>query len=560
MAYIEINPKYQQSMQQRGLLGAEDFINLPSVIVSGHLDRNVARASLPGGSPLLGVVIKREHRILWKNRWRNASAGFGFVSKSHREAITLQRLKEAKVSCPDWIAHGVGERGQAFLLISEISDAMDLRWYLRDLCVAEHGERRRFLQRLGECIAVVHNAGFDQPDLYAKHILVRRSDHSIWFIDWQRSSPKSAISWKKRWRDLAVLAATVPESLSGYKDRLALLGAYLRECRKNGLRTPTQFRCAFEIFTQEARLLRKRRIRDMRKMPIEMERQSLVWRAGEELCLTSAFERELNGLLPDWLLLDNLPSAPVNLLLRDCVFVPGHGSCQLIRRRAWCLGTLLWARLLGRRFVARELQMAGLSFRLERAGISAPRLLSFGQRTTASGLAEAFVLVKPPDRASGIVAWLVSEERSKPSLRCSMLRQFGILIKRLHETNCVLSERHCGENGLAQLGNAFCVQPSASGATVALASIEGLSVRRRLTSRLALADLVRAVDALRPARLSRMDKLRIILAYLGMNRSRYGNKWKLRNLLAQASPIESHTALRPEAAIQAETFAKKRPA
>jgi len=558
MAYIHINPRYQQNLQRRGLFSAEDFMNLPSVIISGHPDRNVARVRLPG-YPLVHVLIKREHRILWKDRWRNAAAGFGFASKSHREAITLQRLMRAKVGCPEWIADGVDERGRAFLLISEISDATELRRYLCDLRGVEAGARRRFLQRLGERIAALHNAGFDQPDLCSKHILVRRSDHSIWFVDWQRSRPKAAITWRKRWRDLAVLAATVAETLAGYKDRLAFLGAYLRECRKKRLTTPTQFRCAFEIFTREVSLLHKRRIREMRRMPIETERQSLVWRAGEELCLTAAFERELNGLIPDWLLLDNLPPAPLNLSLHDCVFVPGRGVCHLTRRRVRCLWTLLWARLLGRRFVAQELQMAGLAFRLERVGIPAPRLLSFGQRTTASGLAEAFVLVKPPDSASGIVVWLASEAKAR--LRSSTLRQLGTLIKHLHETNCALSSRRrVDENDLAQLGNRFCVETSTGQAKVALASIEGLSIQPRLTTRFVFADLIRAVDALGPARLSRMDKLRIVLAYLGINRCRYGHKQKLRNLLALVSPIGSRTAFRHETAIQSTTRLKKKSA
>jgi tRNA A-37 threonylcarbamoyl transferase component Bud32 len=560
MAHIQINPRYRQDLQWQGLTSAEDFANLPSVIISGHPDRNVARVRLRG-CPLANVLIKREHRILWKDRLQNAAAGFGFVSKSHREAVTLRRLALAKVSCPEWIAHGVDDRGGAFLLVGEISDAKELRWHLRDLQGADRCARRRFLQQLGEQIAALHNAGFDQPDLYSKHILVRPSDESIWFIDWQRSRPTAAISWRRRWRDLAVLAATVAEPLARFKDRLAFLGAYLRECRKKGLRTPTQFRCAFEIFTREAQLLRKPRIREMRKMPFETDRQSLVWRRGEALCLTPAFERDLKGSLPDWLLLDNLPTAPSNLHLRDCVFVPGHGPCDLTRRRIWRLRALIWTRLLGRRFISQELQTAGLSFRLERAGIPAPRLLSFGQRMTAWGLTESFVLVEPPDAASGIVDWLACEAGYSARLRHSVLRQFGALIKRLHETNCVLSSgRRVTDNSLELLGHSFCVETSGGVARVALASIERLSSRRRLTSRLFLADLIRATDALRPARFSRTDKLRIVLAYFGITSLRYGNKRKLQKLLVRDSPTESGAVFRQKAAIRSVSFLHTRTA
>src|SRR5262249_39838642 len=152
-------------------------------------------------------------------------AGFGFVSKSHREALTLQKLAAAGLDCPEWIAHGIDHSGKAFLLIRELEGALELRQYLQQFSTGQESQRKRFIQRLAQRIATLHNAGFDQPDLYSKHILVLPGDERISIIDWQRSRTCASVPWRKRWRDLAVLSATVPERLLATNDRLLFLAA-----------------------------------------------------------------------------------------------------------------------------------------------------------------------------------------------------------------------------------------------------------------------------------------------------------------------------------------------
>src|SRR5439155_4940842 len=127
MAFIEINPRYRELLESAGLTTPEAFLALPSVILSGHPDRNVGRVRIGTGRNSVQAFLKREHRVPWKERLVNVWQGFGNVSKSEREAMTLRALKENGIPCSDWLAVGEDESGTAFLLVRELEEAVDLR-------------------------------------------------------------------------------------------------------------------------------------------------------------------------------------------------------------------------------------------------------------------------------------------------------------------------------------------------------------------------------------------------------------------------------------------------
>src|SRR5215472_11412029 len=130
MAFVEINPKYQDFLRRQGLVSAGQFLRLPAVVISGHPDRHVAQVALGTGPDAVNAFLKREHRVWWKDRLAGAWAGFGLVSKSYREARVLQALERAGLPCPEWIAAGEDERGRAFLLVRELTRFLDLRVFL----------------------------------------------------------------------------------------------------------------------------------------------------------------------------------------------------------------------------------------------------------------------------------------------------------------------------------------------------------------------------------------------------------------------------------------------
>src|SRR5262249_30054722 len=90
-------------------------------------------------------------------------------------------------------------------------------------------ERLCFARCLGNQLALLHAAGFDHPDLYAKHVLVNPCNKALCFLDWQRSGQQRAVRWSARCRDLAALHATLHANLAGKKERLICLRAYLRK-------------------------------------------------------------------------------------------------------------------------------------------------------------------------------------------------------------------------------------------------------------------------------------------------------------------------------------------
>src|SRR5262249_14842785 len=154
---------------------------------------------------------KREHRVPWTIRLGNALAGFGFVSRSVREARTLQALGREELGAPEWLAAGEDGEGRAFLLVREVGGAVDLRAFLRD--ERDAARRRKVAAALGAVLARVHDASFANPDLYAKHVLVQPETGAISIVDWQRARRRRGLGWRARGRGLAALHATLDRTL-----------------------------------------------------------------------------------------------------------------------------------------------------------------------------------------------------------------------------------------------------------------------------------------------------------------------------------------------------------
>jgi hypothetical protein len=392
MAFVEINPRYDDLLRRHGLVSADDFLRLPAVIISGHPDRHVGQVVLGD----LRAFLKREHRVRWKDRLANAWAGFGYASKAVREALLLQLLRDKDIGAPEWLAAGEDDRGRAFLLVREQTDCVDLRVFLAERCGTTPRQRYAFARRLGEVLARIHAAGFSHGDLYAKHVLVEPGTEVVHLLDWQRSHYRTAVGWGRRRRDLAALHATLADGLVRPRERLACLLTYLRT---GG--TPlkgARLRCFLTSINRKAKaLLRRRHVREQHQLPLEPGTQNLIWLGGEALCVTREFWSRCRGQLPPWLAACGLASdVPGRKRLTSTeVSLPDGGHGILVRRREFRPLHWLWARLRRRRPESPELHQAGVLFRRQRHGLPAPRLLAVGQRETGPGSFESFLLVEP---------------------------------------------------------------------------------------------------------------------------------------------------------------------
>ncbi len=396
MAFVEINPRYRDVMARLGILGPAHFLDLPGVIVSGHPDRHVVRVTLGDGPGAVRAFLKREHRVPWLDRLANARDGFGFVSKSCREATTLRDVWRAGVGCPEWIASGEAQ-GRAFLLVRE-AGGVDLRQFLRDGLPPAAPERRRFARRLAKALARMHAAGFDHPDLYSKHVLVNPRTGAFCFLDWQRSGRRRYVGWDRRRRDLAALNATLSDDLVTGSERLFCLWAYL--AADTGRAAASRRARAFDIHSASRRLAGKRHVREVRDGARPAVAPEVIWLDGEALCVTPDFWAELRGRVPEWLRLDRLTT---DANPTTCVVVPladGRNGILTSRRRRqpW---RWLWSFLGRGRPTSPEVLGAGALFRLRREGLDGPQVLAFGQRRRGLCRTESFLLTELPAAAGG---------------------------------------------------------------------------------------------------------------------------------------------------------------
>ena len=524
MPHLEINSRYQPLIDRLGLRASEDFLALPAVILSGHPDRNVAKVVLQLDDSVVHAFLKREHRIRWKERILNALAGFGFVCKSRRECLMLKAFAAAGIGCPEWIAEGEDQNGRAFLLVRELEEVSDLRLHLRERLATHPRARRRFALRLGSALARLHQAGFDHPDLYAKHILVDRDGQGIHFLDLQRSRRRQRVPWGQRWTDLAALEATLAKDLLPTADRMAGLRAYLRTCRVHEVAHGTNsLHSAFRIFRKAARLLGQRRIQEIRRGPRPEVVQRLIWLDGEALCVTPEFQAMLNRSLPDWLMLASLPERPREVELRQRVSLASCRHASLIRRRRPRLFAGLWSWVCRRRFASRELQQAAILFRLERAGVRTPKLLAFGQRQVRPWCVESFLLVEEIE-AVGLDRWFaahghLTENRTDLAERRRLIKEAGRVLQRLHEARCHLGAASgdilqvCAGRRSDTAGPTAqepCRRP-----TIVLGPIDHVYSRHGASQRMEQRDLRNVMLHLPNVIASRTDEIRFLLAYAG---------------------------------------------
>jgi tRNA A-37 threonylcarbamoyl transferase component Bud32 len=388
VASVTINPRYRDLLERHGLACAERLAALPGLIVTGHPDRHVARVAIGG----LTAYLKREHRVRWRDRLLSAAAGFGFASLAGREAQTLAALRTVGVACPEWMAAGEDDHGRAFLLLAALPNAVDLRQFLRDRQNSPPAERYRFARNLGAALSGIHAAGFDHPDLYAKHVFVAAATGACYFLDWQRSRQRRCVGWRRRVRDLAALDATLAEEFASERERLACLRGYLEAAAP--LRVTIR-QAARDIRWAAARLLAHRHLRKERASPPPVAGQGILWLDGEALCVTQAFWRDLGGEVPCWL---PLPVAARGSS-RGEVVLPGGRRGLLVRR--WCDRPLawLWCAFRRRPLLSPELRAAGDLFRRQKHGLAAPRVLAFGQRRPRPWRTESFLLteIEAPD-------------------------------------------------------------------------------------------------------------------------------------------------------------------
>lgn len=510
--FVEFAVNHRQFLRGRGLTDASHFLALDGMVVSGHANRNVMRLALGDGMNGMTVYLKREQRVPWSVRFGSLVAGFGFVSRSVREARSLQALRREGLSAPEWLATGEDGRGNAFLLVRGVDRAVELRDFLRT--ESDPTRRRRAARTLGRELARLHDAGFAHPDLYAKHVMIAPEGEAVTFLDWQRSWRGRRLGWSSRLRDLAALHATLADELATAGERLACLHAYLpRRPRTAAKRKPRRgllrwLQAAIEA--RAARLRRRRHIAEKGLPAPPAEPQEWLCVEGQELCVTPGFEAQWPDRAPAWLSLDRQPAPTQHGLYRRWLATAGAPRALLVRRRGWPDLAVLWAWLRGRPPASPEQRQAALLFRLQRHAVPAPRVLAMGQRHVLPWHMDSFLLTVPDAGAIRLGQWLTRQygpaAPAATARRRRLLREAGVLLHRLHSASCYLGEA---------ASDALAVRTDVREPTMVLSHPEFVVARRKPDAGRARRDLAVFERHLVAVGCSRTDVRRMRLGYEG---------------------------------------------
>ncbi|GIW84474.1 MAG: hypothetical protein KatS3mg107_0134 [Gemmataceae bacterium] len=409
--WIVVHPLVAQRMQECGLWTADDYLQLPGVIVSGHPDRHVRRVYLPR---IGQAYLKRQHYVTLKERFRNWRQGHGWVSRSVREGRMLQLISQFTQNVPQWLAFGENNRNQAFLLVASLDDAVDLHhWIKRN----EGLNPRDLARQIGEVIARFHDYGFTLPDLTAKHIFVNTKSHRIVVVDWASSNRCLFVPLRDRINDLAHLHASISHESVGVRERLALLSSALATYRQ-------QSACRWNL-PELARWIDRLSQHRSARSSLREQRQSqdeapeFIWLAQEAVCVTPEAARwwphppmappfyDENHDDMTWV----LPTGETGYLIRGCSRLTLKGLWNSWRGYPLSTPAQYWARLL---------------VHLQRRGVPAIRLLAFGHRLRSWHSVEWFVLCAP-------YSFPCSFEDDR------LLIDLGRLLRRLHEASCLLA-------------------------------------------------------------------------------------------------------------------------
>jgi hypothetical protein len=477
-AKFTAHPRYAAWLARCGITSADTALSLSGEVVSGHTDRHVVRVELRSGASVRAAYLKREHVAGMKWRAKNWAAGFGWVSRCEREAVTLSALEAAGLPGPQWLAHGRDADGRAFLLVDELAGAVDLLTLLRD---RQAGEKSFLAERVGTALAELHTAGFGTPDLAAKHLMVS-DDEAVTVIDWPSAAKRGHVRYADVIRWLGTLHAGIAPQLAMRRDRLRVLWAYRRACRRLGKPVPDRFGyMAKAVDAAGTRRELRPSVRAQRQNAGDPQR--LVWVAGEAVVAIPSVAADWPSPAEAAPFYPTSPSPTPTHGHRERVILPNGLSAVLVRFHTIDpLGRLV-ASVRERTWRSPAAVASRVLFHLQRHAIPSPRLLAFGQRMQSKIAAESFLCAEMPAGVSSLAAFLACPDVT-PSHRASVLAECGRLLRQLHDAGLRAVEGTSMNDPLFVVGDDTAM-------SVSVGSPFAVRVVRKLTQAQRRADLKR---------------------------------------------------------------------
>ena len=416
---LAVAADWAEFLDSAGIVDADAVMSLSGEVVSGHADRHVRRVSLTGDDGERVFYLKREHTAALRSKFKNWRAGAGWVSRCEREARVLNALAARGLPGPRAVAWGYDHAGRAFLLVAELAEFTELRELLAGGRLTRR-QRRRLAQRIGESVAALHNAGISTPDLAAKHVYVDDAGE-IALLDWQSSRVGKAVSANQALRPLGGLNASLGAELATPRERLLVLGYYMRARGSQDLATSVPL-----VVAESAKRARRSSVREQHGG----ESTRLVWLADEAACVVAEFAADWPNpadgppFYPDTR--SGLASRSIRLGGRDI---------SLARFRTLAPIGRCVARLRERPWRSPGAEVGRVLVQMTRHGIPCPTLVGFGQKLGGWGRANSFVawLDEPDAVLLGIAFSSATDTQDK------LLTSAGVMLRRVHDAGLRLA-------------------------------------------------------------------------------------------------------------------------
>jgi len=416
-------------------------------------------------------------------------------------------------------------------------------------------------------VARVHAAGLVHGDLYAKHILIDRNGAAgsrcsvkVRLVDLQRARHPSRLTLGDRAADLAALRATVPPEVLSSAAWRAFLGRY-RGARRTGI-SPEHL--ARAVDRQQRKLARKRRIVRMlgewggRNLPLPalpldetvtgiadhlpethlvhrdyaeaLARAKLVSLLDFFYCEDADVLRRRDGRANAVLSLDVDDRTVSFFLKRHDPVSPSRGVFEfLLERRVQSPGM-------------RECRNVEI---LRRLGIAGVPVVAAGEDVKPFWRRRSYFLSREIEGGMPLDDFLRERFPADRTLtgdafrlKRSIIGQLARVARRFHAHGCHHQDFYL---------NHFFIRSADEGGgapaeafEIFLIDLQRMRRRRRLRKRWVIKDLGQLDYSTRRAALSRADRLRFLLAYLGVASLDSSDRRFLRRVLAKSARIARH--------------------
>jgi tRNA A-37 threonylcarbamoyl transferase component Bud32 len=199
-----------------------------------HSSENRENATIEPGPRGPGVFEKRTLALTLRKLRKAARRAGRITTPLLHEWDMLWRARDAGIRVPEPIAAGV-TRGRIFpktdFLLTERLDGTALNHMLDWAASRPVSEQVRLSADVGHAVARLHAAGIAFPDLYTKHVYLKRAGDGAWdvgFLDLATAYHRPVVPREERARDLGALAGSLPFRVP-VRILAAFLRAYLRE-------------------------------------------------------------------------------------------------------------------------------------------------------------------------------------------------------------------------------------------------------------------------------------------------------------------------------------------